>query len=82
MRVFAPMFPVYSRLSEKNGVKKSPFPPFPIAVPFAALERRMSGKRTTEPALLLKESWDALDYLERKQERLILHGSFHIACSR
>ena len=76
------MLPVYSRLAEKNGVKKTPFPLFLSGVPFAALERRMSGKRTTEPALLLKESWGALNYLERKQERLILHGSFHIACSR
>jgi hypothetical protein len=67
---------------QKKMESKDVISPFPFGVSFTALERRMSGKRATEPVLLLTESWDALDYLERKQERLILHGSFHIACSR
>ena len=79
--MIAPSFP-FTLVWQKKMESKDSISLFPFGVSFAARERTVSGKRTTEPVLLLKESWDALDYLERKQERLILHGSFHIACSR
>jgi hypothetical protein len=58
-------------LSQKKWSQKTPFPSSPFVVPFAALERRVSGKRTTESVLLLKESWGRtqLPRRETKKER-------------
>ena len=55
----------------KKWSQKESVSPFPFVVPFAALEGRVSGKRTTGPALLLKESWGRtqLPRKETKKER-------------